>query len=78
MQNLGNISGRRQFKALERLCAFPKRGRTNHMILLDEKALREDVRKKNFRGMGGKHNQGEIFNLHCVFCDKNGHDSRTC
>lgn len=31
-----------------------------------------------FKGMGGKHNQGERSNIHNVLCDKNEHDSRTC
>jgi hypothetical protein len=39
------ILGRSQLIPLERLCALIKKGRINHMILLEEKVVREDVER---------------------------------
>jgi hypothetical protein len=36
------------------------------------KCTKRGHRKKNFRGKGGRHNQGEKFDLHYVCCGKNG------
>jgi hypothetical protein len=48
------ILGRRQLIPLERLCALLKKGRINHMILLEEKVVREDVERRisEARGVG--------------------------
>jgi len=34
--------------------------------------------RRNFRGRGGRHSQGEKSNLHCIHCNKYGHDASTC
>jgi hypothetical protein len=44
-KNVRKLLGRRQFRPVEKLCAFPIKGRNNHMILLEEKVVREDVDK---------------------------------
>ena len=46
LHNIRKLLGRRQFNPLERFCTLIKRGRINHMILLEEKVVREDVEEE--------------------------------
>jgi hypothetical protein len=41
-----NILERRQLSPLERPCALLRKGRINHMILLEEKAVKEALGRK--------------------------------
>jgi hypothetical protein len=48
------------------------------MILLEEKATKEDVEER-LSEAGGRHNQGDRSNLHCTRCKKNGsHEADDC
>jgi hypothetical protein len=44
--NVRRIFERRQLNPLKRLCALLKKGRINHMILLEEKEIREDIERR--------------------------------
>eukprot|EP00253_Pinus_taeda_P023217 PITA_23217 len=34
--------------------------------------------RRNFGGRGGRHFQGEKSDLHCIHCNRDGHDASTC
>jgi hypothetical protein len=46
LQNLRRILGRIQLIPLKRRCDLIKKGRINHMILQEEKEVREDVERR--------------------------------
>jgi hypothetical protein len=68
LQNVRKILERRQFSPLQRLCASLRKGRINHMILLEEKTVKEDVEEKisEAEGVGIIAMRNLIFNVSVV------------
>lgn len=54
-----------------------RKGRINHMILLEDKVVEEDMEEITSY-VGGRHNQGKILDVHCDHDGRNGHDVLTC
>ena len=77
MPNEGKTLERRLFSLLKRLHVLFRKGRINHMIVLQEMEIKDGVVERISK-VGGRHNQGEIFDVQCIDCGKNGHEENTC
>jgi len=71
------LLGRRQLLSpLKRLCVLHIKRRIMHKILLEEEVA-EEVEEEGILEIGGRQFQGENPDLHCICCNRDGHDAST-